>query len=94
MRRCVSSSGWAAYSGATFDLRSNALRPLGWTSADAAGLAILPGLVRFDEVADGSINHAIRVTMSATQRAYILPATHAHHPAPMPTCRRWVCACD
>ena len=69
-------NGWTAYSGAVFDLGSNALRPLGWTSADAAGLAILPGLVRHDEVASGSINHAIRVTFSSTQRAYILPATH------------------
>ncbi len=69
-------SGWAAYSGAMFDLRSNALRPLGWTSADAAGLPILAGLVRYEEVAAGSINHAIRVTMSSTQRGYILPATH------------------
>jgi hypothetical protein len=71
-----SGGGWSAYSGASFDLRSNALRPLGWTSADAAGLPILPGLVRYEEVASGAINHAIRVTMSATQRAYILPATH------------------
>jgi hypothetical protein len=72
-----SSSGWTAASGARFDLRSNALRPLGWTSADAAGLAIFPGLVRYEEVAAGAINHAIRITMSATQRGYILPATHA-----------------
>lgn len=68
--------GWSAYSGAMFDLGSNALRPLGWTSADAAGLPILPGLVRYDEVASGAINHAIRVTFVSTQRAYILPATH------------------
>ena len=71
-----SGSGWTAYSGARFDLTSNALRPLGWTSADAAGLPILPGLVRFDEVASGRITHAIRVTFTQTQRAYILPATH------------------
>jgi len=71
-----SGNGWRAYSGATFDLRSNALRPLGWTSADAAGLPILPGLVRYEEVASGRISHAIRVTFSQTQRAYILPATH------------------
>ncbi|MEP4649354.1 MAG: hypothetical protein ABJ314_04175, partial [Ilumatobacter sp.] len=69
-------AGWTAESGARFDLRSNALRPMGWTSADAAGLAIFPGLVRYDEVADGEIRHAIRVTMSRTQRGYILPATH------------------
>jgi hypothetical protein len=69
-------NGWSADSGARFDLRSNALRPLGWTSADAAGLPILPGLVRYDEVERGAINHAIRVTFSQTQRGYILPATH------------------
>ena len=71
-----SGSGWFAYSGAVFDLSSNALRPLGWTSADAAGLPILPGLVRYDEVAAGHIDHAIRVTFSSTQSSYILPATH------------------
>ena len=69
-------AGWQADSGARFDLASNALRPLGWTSADAAGLPILPGLVRYDEVAQGSIDHAIRVTFSRTRNAYILPATH------------------
>ncbi len=68
--------GWTAESGARFDLRSNALRPMGWTSADAAGLAIFPGLVRYDEVASGEIRHAIRVTMSRTRRGYVLPATH------------------
>ncbi len=68
--------GWSADSGARFDLRSNALRPLGWTSADAAGLPILPGLVRYEEVAAGEIRHAIRVTFSQTYRGYILPATH------------------
>ncbi len=69
--------GWRADSGARFDLSSNALRPLGWTSADAAGLPILPGLVRYDEVAAGEIRHAIRITFSRTQRGYVLPATHA-----------------
>jgi hypothetical protein len=69
-------SGWNAASGARFDLTSNALRPDGWTSADAAGLPILPGLVRYDEVATGVIRHAIRVTFSETQRGYIAPATH------------------
>jgi hypothetical protein len=68
--------GWQADSGARFDLGSNALRPLGWTSADAAGLPILPGLVRYDEVAAGRIDHALRVTFARTQRGYILPATH------------------
>lgn len=69
-------SGWSADSGARFDLRSNALRPQGWTSADAAGLPILPGLVRYDEVAAGRIAHAIRVTFTATRSAFIAPATH------------------
>ena len=71
-----SGAGWVAQSGARFDLRSNALRPLGWTSADAAGLPILPGLVRYDEVAAGHIDHAIRVTFSETRAGFILPATH------------------
>jgi hypothetical protein len=68
--------GWAAQSGARFDLRSNALRPAGWTSADAAGLPILPGLARCEEVAGGAVRHALRVTMTRTQRAYIHPARH------------------
>jgi hypothetical protein len=67
---------WRAGSGATWDLRSNALRPAGWTSADAAGLPILPGLVRYDEVAAGAIRHALRFTTSTTRRAYIYPARH------------------
>ena len=69
-------AGWVAGSGAIWDLKSNALRPDGWTSADAAGLPILPGLVRYDEVMAGSINHAIRFTAPKTQRAYLHPATH------------------
>jgi hypothetical protein len=68
--------GWAAGSGARFDLTSNALRPDGWTSADAAGLPILPGLVRYEEVQAGAITHALRFTASRTQRGYIHPATH------------------
>jgi hypothetical protein len=68
--------GWKAGSGAIWNLRTNALRPAGWTSADAAGLPILPGLVRYDEVAAGAINHAIRFTVSRTQRAYLWPARH------------------
>ena len=67
---------WAAGSGAMWDLRSNALRPEGWTSADAAGLPILPGLVRYDEVAAGAIAHALRFTTPQTRRAYIYPARH------------------
>jgi hypothetical protein len=67
---------WDADSGARWDLTSNALRPAGWTSADAAGLPILPGLVRYDEVASGSVNHALRFTVQRTQKGYVLPATH------------------
>jgi hypothetical protein len=67
---------WKAGSGAIYDLRSNKLRPAGWTSADAAGLPILPGLVTYADVASGHINHAIRVTVSATQAAYLWPARH------------------
>ena len=67
---------WRAYSGAVFDLRSNALRPDTWTSADAAGFPILPGLVRYDEVASGVIRHAIRFTAPQTRDAHVWPATH------------------
>jgi hypothetical protein len=67
---------WTAGSGAVFDLTSNALRPEGWTSADAAGLPIFPGLVRYDEVAAGSITHAMRFTCPSTRRAYVPPARH------------------
>jgi hypothetical protein len=70
------SGGWDADSGAVFDLNSNALRPDGWTSADAAGLPILPGLIRYDEVQAGRIDHALRFTVANTQRGYIHPATH------------------
>src|SRR5207302_6624687 len=72
----LTASGWHAGSGATWDLRSNALRHDGWTSADAAGLPILPGLIRYDEVAAGHIDHALRFTAQRTQRGYIHPATH------------------
>ena len=65
-----------AGSGAVFDLGSNLLRPAGWTSADAAGLPILPGLVRYDEVAAGEIAHAIRFTVDCTTRRYLWPARH------------------
>jgi hypothetical protein len=71
-----SGGGWSAYSGAVWDLKSNALRPERWTSADAAGLPILPGLARHDEVVAGAINHALRITVPTTQKAYIHPATH------------------
>ena len=71
-----SGGAWSAGSGATWSLRSNALRPATWTSADAAGLPILPGLVRFDEVAAGAIRHAIRFTAPSTCNGYIYPARH------------------
>ncbi len=71
-----SGSGWAAGSGAIWSLRSNKLRPLTWTSADAAGLPILPGLARYDEVAAGAIDHALRFTAPETRRAFIYPARH------------------
>jgi len=67
---------WTAGSGAIFNLRSNHLRPAGWTSADAAGLPILPGLARYDEVARGVIDHALRFTAPCTSRAYVYPARH------------------
>jgi hypothetical protein len=68
--------GWRCGSGAIFDLGSNALRPDGWTSADAAGLPILPGLARLEEVQSGTIRHALRFTTRRTQRGYVHPATH------------------
>jgi len=70
------SGGWRAGSGAIWDLRSNRLRPAGWTSADAAGLPILPGLARYEEATAGRIRHALRVTVSRTRRAYVWPARH------------------
>jgi hypothetical protein len=69
-------SKWYAGSGAVWDLKSNRLRPAGWTSADAAGLPIYPGLLRRDEVRAGKIDHAIRFTLSRTDRSYVWPARH------------------
>jgi hypothetical protein len=68
---------WSADSGAIFDLTSNDVRPPGWTSADAAGLPIFPGLARFDEVVAGEIAHALRFSASETRKAYLYPARHA-----------------
>jgi hypothetical protein len=68
---------WAGWSGAIWNLRSNAVRPAGWTSADAAGLPILPGLARWDgDASTGRINHALRFTAERTRRAYVYPARH------------------
>ena len=69
--------GWKADSGAIWDLRQNQIRPATWTSADAAGLPILPGLVRYDEVVENkALEHAMRFTLSKTRRAYVPPASH------------------
>jgi hypothetical protein len=68
---------WSAGSGAVFDLRSDRLRPSGWTSADAAGLSVLAGLVRYDEVSAGRIDHAIRITVPRTGDTFLWPARHA-----------------
>lgn len=67
---------WKVKSAATFDLKSNALRPAGWTSADAAGLPIFAGLVRWEEIAAGEIRHALRITVPQTRNGYIWPARH------------------
>ena len=68
--------GWTAGSGAIWSLGSNRLRPAGWTSADAAGLPILPGLARYDDIASGGIRHALRFTVSRSREAYVWPARH------------------
>lgn len=67
---------WQAFSGARFDLTSHDLRPAEWTSADAAGLPILPGLVRYEEIDAGEVRHALRFTASLTQEIYVWPARH------------------
>jgi hypothetical protein len=72
-----SDGSWNAGNGVVWNLNSDALRPSNWTSADAAGLPILPGLVRYDEVASGIINHALRFTVNSAQRAYLWPARHS-----------------
>jgi hypothetical protein len=72
----TSGGGWHAGSGAIWNLRSNKLRPKTWTSADAAGLPIFPGLARWSEAKHGTIHHALRFTVEQTQRGFVLPATH------------------
>ncbi len=79
---------WSAGSGATWSLRSNRLRPAGWTSADAAGLPILPLLARHPEVKRGRIDHALRVTVSRSRRAYVYPARHYASSDPDPSLPR------
>jgi hypothetical protein len=71
-----SGSRWTAWAGATWNLRSNKLRPADWTSSDAAGLPIFPGLARYDEVKRGVIDHALRFTVQCSRRAYVYPARH------------------
>jgi hypothetical protein len=71
-----SGGGWTAWAGAIWSLRSNKVRPETWTSADAAGLPILPGLARWDDLATGGIHHALRFTVERSRRAYIYPARH------------------
>lgn len=71
-----SNGSWQAGSGAIFDMTNGTTRPAGWTSADAAGLPILPGLVRYDEVSRGAINHALRFTVSRSRHGYVAPARH------------------
>jgi hypothetical protein len=68
--------GWKAVQASVFDLKSNRLRPAGWTSTDAAGLPIFPAVVRYDELKRGLVEHAMRVTVRKTRQAYVYPATH------------------
>jgi hypothetical protein len=72
----LGNGGWSAENSVVFNLRSDLLRPVGWTSANAAGLPILPGLVRYDEVAHGAIDHALWFTAPLTRAAYVYPARH------------------
>ncbi len=69
-------SGWECAQASIFDLKSNALRPQGWTSTDAAGLPLFPAIVRYDELQRGRVDHALRVTIRRSRRAYVAPATH------------------
>jgi hypothetical protein len=81
-------NGWAAAGAAIFDLKSNKLRPDGWTSTDAAGLPIFPSVVRYDELKRGVIDHALRVTVPHTRRSYVYPATHFASPSKDPNLPR------
>ena len=86
-------AGWHAYSGAVFDLRSNALRPDGWTSADAAGLPILPGLARREEADAGVIRHALRLNVPSRRRPTFTPRRTGPPPTPIPTSHPWAFDC-
>lgn len=81
-------AGWECACAAVFDLASNKLRPDGWTSSDAAGLPIFPAIIRFDEVASGMVNHAMRLTVRNTRRGYVYPATHFASPKSDPNLPR------
>ena len=78
MRRA--DTGWQAAQASVFDLKSNTLRPKGWTSADAAGLPVFPAVVRYDELKRGRVDHALRVTVRKTRREFVAPATHYASP--------------
>ena len=92
MRSTAPAPAWAAGSGAIWNLRSNKLRPAGWTSADAAGLPILPGLARYDEVAAGAIDHALRFTAPEHAAAPTsIPRATTRATRPTRRCRRWAC---
>jgi hypothetical protein len=69
-------AGWIASQASVFDLKSNRMRPDEWTSTDAAGLPLFPAIVRYDELKRGTVEHAMRVTIRKTRRAYVYPATH------------------
>lgn len=81
-------TGWEAAQASTFDLKSNALRPTGWTSSDAAGLPIFPAVVRYDELKRGVVDHALRVTVRKTRREFVAPATHYASPHTDPSLPR------
>ena len=81
--------GWMASGAAIFDMKSNKLRPDGWTSADAAGLPIFPATVRYDEIKRGMVEHAMRMGVRKTRRGYVYPATHYASRDSDPTCRAW-----
>ena len=72
----LTDTGWEASQASTFDLKSNAMRPPGWTSSDAAGLPVFPSVVRYEEVAKGDVRHALRFTVRRSRRAYVYPARH------------------